>query len=130
MSTLNVSNITDGTDTVETGYVLNGSAKAWVNFNGTGTIATRDSFNVSGLTDNGTSDYTNSFTSAMSNGDYIEVDGSVYTGTTRGTCLNGSNYSSLSTSFRVMHVITDDNAGGAQTGDPQFIKRGFLGDLA
>lgn len=31
--------------------------KAWVNFNGTGTIAIRDSFNVSGITDNGTGDY-------------------------------------------------------------------------
>jgi len=42
MSTLNVSNITDGTDTVGTSYVVNGSAKAWVNFNGTGTIAARE----------------------------------------------------------------------------------------
>ena len=65
MSTLSVSNITDGTDTVGTSYVVNGSAKAWVNFNGSGTIATRDSFNVSTLTDEGTGDYTNSFTSAM-----------------------------------------------------------------
>ena len=32
MSTLNVSNISDGTDTVETGYVVNGSAKAWAEF--------------------------------------------------------------------------------------------------
>ena len=47
-----------------------GLCKAWVNFNGTGTIATRDSFNVSGLTDNGTSDYTTSFSSSMSNDDY------------------------------------------------------------
>jgi len=41
MSTLNVSNITDGTTTVGTNYVVNGSAKAWVNFNGTGTMAAR-----------------------------------------------------------------------------------------
>ena len=39
MSTLNVSNITDGTTTVGTSYVVNGSAKAWVTFNGTGTVA-------------------------------------------------------------------------------------------
>ena len=70
MSTLNVSNITDGTDTVETGYVLNGSAKAWVNFNGTGTIAARDSNNVSSLTDNGTGDYQINISSAMNNSNY------------------------------------------------------------
>ena len=35
-----------------------GFAKAWINFNGTGTIAIRDSFNVSGIIDNGTGDYT------------------------------------------------------------------------
>ena len=68
MSTLNVSNITDGTTTVDTSYVLNGSAKAWVNFNGTGTIATRDSQNVSSLTDNGPGDYSVNYTSGMANG--------------------------------------------------------------
>ena len=35
-----------------------GLAKAWVLFNGTGTIASTDSFNISGLTDNGTGNYT------------------------------------------------------------------------
>ena len=39
------------------GIVLEG-AKAWINFNGTGTIAIRVSFNVSGLVDNGTGHYT------------------------------------------------------------------------
>ena len=130
MSTLNVSNITDGTDTVETGYVLNGSAKAWVNFNGQGTISTRDSLNVASLTDNGTGDYTNSFTNAMSNANYIEVDGSVYSGTTRATMLCGNNLSSLSTSYRVMHVLSDDDVDGTTNNDPDFVKRGFLGDLA
>ena len=38
MSTLNVSNITDGTDTVGTSYVVNGSAKAWAAYNGQGTV--------------------------------------------------------------------------------------------
>ena len=47
-----------------------GLAKCWVNFDGTGTIASRDSKGVSGLLDNGTGDYTVSFTSSMSGGDY------------------------------------------------------------
>ena len=70
MSTLNVSNITDGTTTVGTSYVVNGSAKAWVNFNGTGTIASRDSFNVSSLTDNGTGNYDVNFSNSMANTGY------------------------------------------------------------
>jgi len=47
-----------------------GLAKTWVNFNGTGTIAARDSFNVSGLVDNGTGDYTINFSVSMSNANY------------------------------------------------------------
>ena len=46
-----------------------GLAKAWVNFNGTGTIATRDSFNLTTLTDNGTGDYSNPICSTHINGD-------------------------------------------------------------
>jgi len=46
------------------------AAKAWVNFNGTGTIATQDSFNHSSLTDHDTGKYTNTLASAMSNANY------------------------------------------------------------
>ena len=50
--------------------LVQGLAKTWVNFNGTGTIAARDSFNVSGLVDNGTGDYTINFSVSMSNANY------------------------------------------------------------
>jgi hypothetical protein len=46
------------------------TAKAWVNFNGTGTVAIRASGNVSSITDNGTGDYTMNFTNAMVDGNY------------------------------------------------------------
>jgi hypothetical protein len=45
-------------------------ARAWVNFNGTGTVAIRGSGNVSSITDNGTGDYTVNFTTAMSDANY------------------------------------------------------------
>jgi len=70
MSTLNVSNISDGTTSVGTGYVVNGSAKAWVNLNGQGSIAIRDSLNVASLTDIGTGQQRANYTSAMSSADY------------------------------------------------------------
>jgi hypothetical protein len=44
--------------------------RAWVNFNGTGTVAIRASFNVSSITDNGTGDYTVNFTNAMPDANY------------------------------------------------------------
>lgn len=43
---------------------------AWVNFNGTGTVAIRDSFNVSSVTDLGTGYYAVNFAVAMSNANY------------------------------------------------------------
>ena len=55
------------------GYGSNAAAygcRAWVNFNGTGTVAIRASGNVSSITDNGTGDYTVNFTTAMSDANY------------------------------------------------------------
>lgn len=49
------------------------AAKSWVNFNGTGTIAARDSLNLSGLTDNGTANYTISLSSAHSDANFVLV---------------------------------------------------------
>jgi hypothetical protein len=46
------------------------AVKAWVNFNGTGTVAIRAAFNVSSITDNGTGDYTVNFTTAMPDANY------------------------------------------------------------
>jgi hypothetical protein len=58
----------NGTDPVT--LTKQSAAKAWVNFNGTGTVAVRDSQGVSGLVDNGTGDYTVNFTSNMANANY------------------------------------------------------------
>jgi hypothetical protein len=49
------------------------TAKAWVNFNGTGTVAIRDSHNVSSITDDGTGVYKVNFTNAMSDVNYSAV---------------------------------------------------------
>ena len=72
MSTIRTDNLSNsaGTSTVTMNTVVNGSAKAWVNFNGTGTVAIRAAFNVSSITDNGTGVYTVNFSSAMSDTNY------------------------------------------------------------
>lgn len=75
---------TDTTDAATTAFVkaqipaslnASGSApiyacRAWVNFNGTGTVAIRASGNVSSITDNSTGNYTVNFTTAMPDADY------------------------------------------------------------
>lgn len=61
------------------------ACRAWVNFNGTGTVAIRASGNVSSITDNGAGDYTINFTTAMPDANYSIVNAS-------------SNYTTLSAS--------------------------------
>ena len=48
-------------------------AKAWVNFNGTGTVSIRAEYNVSSITDNGTGDYTVNFTNALADANYAAL---------------------------------------------------------
>ena len=49
------------------------ACRAWVNFNGTGTVAIRASGNVSSITDNGAGDYTVNFTTVMQDDNYSSV---------------------------------------------------------
>ena len=75
MSTLRCTNLQDtsGSNSLTTAQIYNGAAKAWVNFNGTGTVAIRAQFNVSSITDNGVGNYTVNFTTAMQDADYAPV---------------------------------------------------------
>jgi len=87
-----------------TDYVVNGSAKAWVNFNGTGTIASRDSFNVSGLVDDGVGLYTATFSNSMADANYAFLfsgisqsnigSSSVLSGSLKSRCRDGANSNS------------------------------------
>ena len=75
MSTLRVDNITD-TSGGSSSLSVPGAAKAWVNFNGTGTVAIRAQMNVSSITDNGIGDYTVNFTTAMADVNYCVASNS------------------------------------------------------
>jgi uncharacterized protein (AIM24 family) len=82
--------VSTGSTAVVTAPLLNGAqtgsaaiygVRAWVNFNGTGTVAIRGSGNVSSITDNGTGDYTVNFTTAMPDANYaIGLSGSAGNG--------------------------------------------------
>lgn len=81
MSTLNVANIQSLTTSTlpvvknSVGTELGRFIKASINFNGTGTIAIRDSFNVSSITDNSTGEYTVTFQNAFADTNYCAVAG-------------------------------------------------------
>ncbi len=72
MSTIKATTLSNlaGSQTVPVDTVAQGSAKAWVNFNGTGTVAIRRAFNVSSITDLGVGVYRANFTAAMPDSSY------------------------------------------------------------
>ena len=132
MSTLKVTNIAglSGSST----DVMGGLAKAWVNFNGTGTIASRDSFNVSGLVDNGSGDYTTSFTSSFSNSDYS------FNGTSSGDSGNygylvmkgpvNNEFVYATSSLRLSTGYASDTNSSAVARDAHQVNSSIHGDLA
>ena len=62
--------ITGTAKSVDTDYVVNGSAKAWLNVNQEGTQAFRDSFNCSSITDIATGSTNVAYTNALANANY------------------------------------------------------------
>jgi hypothetical protein len=78
----NALTVTSGNLQFNSGYGSVATAygcRAWVNFNGTGTVAIRASGNVTSITDNGTGDYTVNFTNAMPDANIATVATSVNT---------------------------------------------------
>ena len=81
---------------------------AWVNFNGTGTVAIRDSYNVSSITDNGTGSYTANFAVPMANANYSAVGNAGDGGNFRVFNTNSYTLSSVDlTVFLVTPAVTD-----------------------
>ena len=100
-----------------------GLAKAWANIDGSGTVSFQDSFNTSGLVDNGTGDYTTSFSTSFGNANYSFT----YCGASDGA---ETTYQMKSASMAVgTHQIQLKNAAGTVT-DRNFICGTFHGDLA
>jgi hypothetical protein len=114
----NVLPLTGGTITSDLGVAGNlsfnsgyGSAataygcRAWVNFNGTGTVAIRASGNVSSITDNGTGDYTVNFTTAMPDANYSITIGARNEGTNVSTATNiNQGATPTTTACRIQHI--------------------------
>ena len=92
-----------GYGSVATAY----GCRAWVNFNGSGTVAIRASGNVSSITDNGTGDYTVNFTTAMPDTNYCFTGAATYlTGTSSTSMAVVSGRSGFSPTTSALRVIT------------------------
>ena len=114
--------ITAGSATMQ---LQQGVAKAWNNVNGTGTIASRDSFNISGITDNGTGDITHSFTNSMGSADTFVASGWVRVSANWGYWVGNNDSPMTSSSFRHGTLGTQDNSY-----DALFATMQIQGDLA
>ena len=106
MSTIKTETLsTPSNATVPVDTVVNGTAKAWVNFNGTGTVAIRRAFNVSSITDNGTGNYTLNFTTAMPDANYAAVYGAGFSNNSDNS-LKWSNSTYTTTQLQILNVGT------------------------
>ena len=94
-----------------------GLGKYWTQFNGTSTVATQDSFNQGGLTDNGTGDYTVTYTNNMNNDDYAVP-------------LGMTAYSPSVTAVTTSTVRVGANNSSGSASDSAIVTIAVLGDLA
>jgi hypothetical protein len=92
------------------------AAKAWVNFNGQGTVSIRESGNVASITDDGIGIYTANFTAAVTDSNYSVSTTVMETGSTGGTDWsaairrNTSNTGSMATTFIKLAAFTSSAA--------------------
>lgn len=112
MSTLRVNTLQNAAGTSDPS--ISGAAKAWVNFNGTGTVAIRASFNVTSITDNGTGQYTINFTNSLTDANYsgVVTTGQVSDGTNLIVCTANFYAVPTSSAWRI-NVVT--RGGGVDT---------------
>ena len=132
-SILRVNTLTDASSNNSTpmATVNQGTAKVWINFNGAGTIAARDSFNVASLTDEGVGAYQTNLTTSLDNTNYAVTGSAGSSGTatgcwhTTGFNVNTYNTSNTTSSFHQQIYYTTSNVA-----DVGFVYSAILGDLA
>lgn len=126
MSEIRATTISDAAGTGPITLTGQSAAKAWVNFDGTGTIAARDSVNVASLVDNNTGDYTVNFSNAFSAADYAKSGIASSDGAAITILSEKATANTLTTSCTVIARVT--NTAGAR--DPEINNLIFHGDLA
>jgi len=117
--------VSDGGATTQN--TVQGIAKCWINFEGDGTIATSDSFNVSGITDNTTGDYQIAINNDMSNANY-SVTGSGTHDAGSYTCYLAIDHDVPPTTSTV--DVNAMNSGDSSRIDAELLCATLHGDLA
>lgn len=121
--TIVFSKIQDGILNTTSSDCVFGNASVWVNFNGTGTVAVTEGYNVSSITDGGVGIYTINFTTDLANANYCHVFGAQigtgFTGTTAAfpgySSQTGASAPEVKTTS-ALKVLSAD-AGGANAAD-------------
>jgi len=126
MSTIVISNIKATGETAS--RAVSGVAAAWVNFNGTGTVAVRDSENVASITDNGTGDYTTNFSNNFNVADYVFSGGIHHSTGTAASVLFINN--SIATPLTTSSFRSKVGESGPNYYDPSIYAVKLHGDLA
>ena len=105
-----------GYGSVATAY----GCRAWVNFNGTGTVAIRASGNVTSITDNGTGAYTVNFTNAFPDANYAAV---AFAGNGSTAQTTGTSYSGAAPTTSAARILIDN--GAATVVDREYVMLSF-----
>jgi len=105
MSEIRVTSLKDtsGSNSSTTAEIASGRAKAWVNFNGTSTVAIRANFNVNSITDNAIGHYTVNFSTAFTDTNFVVIGTGSQSGVAFGAYLVDftPEYARTTTSVRV-----------------------------
>jgi hypothetical protein len=109
--------------------LVRGTAAAWANLNGTGTIALRDSENVSSVVDNGVGGYTFNYSNAMTNANYI-INGTTSGDATAASYIFESNDAGNRSSATASSIRLNVVNSSAVEVDRFSVNVGVHGDLA
>ena len=104
--------------------IQQGLCKGWMNLTGTGTIAAKDSFNMSATTDHGTGAYTVSLGNDMNNNDWVVSGYAGVEGVTNGLIQLAS------TTGKTTALIRFNVWSGSEVQDSGEINIACHGDLA
>ena len=118
-----------GEGTSATTNLQQGLAKAWVNFNGTATVAIEDSVNVASITDHGTGIYSTTFTNAM-NTERMAASGFARVSGLYGLFSAETDSTFTTTSFRHATLKYDNGSTGNEAADALIVTISIHGDLA
>ena len=129
-SILRVNTITDASsnNSIATSIIYGGAVRAWANFDGSASgAASNDSLNVSGMTDNGTGDYTTSFTNNMGNTNYCHLVHAIVA--SNYTQYLANNFAKATSSYRE-EQDSFDGSSTTTNRDHTHCNLGIIGDLA